>query len=302
MFVLRTARDIAAARLGKPASLILPETSLGGDAPAVLAQLFARATGEMVREQVIGHSGEAAECEPRVEQLAGDDVASVSDAVTRAAVRLIVSSRLDVPTAELEPGLNFAIDLGADSLTRVDLVLLLEEALEVSVPDDSMFLVQTVGDAELFAVLFDRTREGVVMALGEAARDLTFDTPLARYGEAAPRVALDAAARALVPEIALPDCGCQTLKDAVRLAFLAEKLRRALALAAGVEPGSISGAAVPERDLGLDEARTRAVLAELAASMDLGAARVEGGHARPLIDTVRALAQATADSAGGAPR
>jgi acyl carrier protein len=296
VFVLRTAREVAAARLGQPAGLVTPETKLGPEAPAALARLYAVAADEMVKEQVIGHSSEAACCEPRAEQLAGDDVASVADAVTRAAVRLIVGSRLDVAASELEPGLNFALDLGADSLTRVDLVLLLEEALSVSVPDDSMFLVQTVGDAELFAVLFDRTREGVVIALGEQARDLTFDTPLHRYGEAAPRLALDAASRTLGEGIKLPDCTCQTLKDAVRLAFLAAKIRQALAKATGAEPAGITDETVPERDLGLDAARTRAILAELASSMDLGVGAVEGGHARPLIDTLRLLVQATSEA------
>lgn len=296
MFVLRTAREVAAARLGQPAGLVTPETKLGPEAPATLAQLYARAVDELVKEQVIGHASEAASCEPGAAQLAGDDVAAVADAVTRAAVRLIVGSRLDVPATELAPELNFALDLGADSLTRVDLVLLLEEALAVSVPDDSMFLVQTVGDAELFSVLFDRTREGVVIALGEPARDLTFDTPLARYGEAAPGVAIDAAARALGEGVALPDCDCQTLKDAVRLAFLAAKIRQALARATGAEPAGITGETVPERDLGLDAARTREILGELAASMDLGAGAVEGGHARPLVDTLRALVEATAEA------
>lgn len=302
MFVLRTAREVAAEAKGVDVTSITPEFELGPIRNQVVAELASRVASALVEQQVIDEPSDAAARMPLEDAIEGQELAAVAEAMTNAAVRVLISSRLDVPYDELETGLSFALDLGADSLTRVDLVLLLEETLEVSVPDDSMFLVQSVGDAELFAVLFDRTREEVVIALGEPARDLTFDTPLVAFGEEASSVALEAAARALGPGFTLPDCPCHTLKDVVRLAFLAEKLRRSLARAAGVEPRDLLTSTVPEQDLGIDAATTRSLIAELTASMDLGAASIEDGHSKSFGETLRTIAELSAEIVGGAPR
>ena len=302
MFVMHTAREVAAALVGEAVDTITPSTDLGDRAPEALERLAASVADTLVREQVLDGRAEAMRVMPKAVDLPSTEVASVAEVTTRAAVRLLISTRLDVPYEELRPELHFALDLGADSLTRVDLVLLLEETLDVSVPDDSMFLVQSVGDAELFATLFDRTREEVVLSLGEAARDLTFDTPLSRFGDSAARVALDAATKASSLGFSLPDCPCHTLKDAVRLAFLTEKLRIAVATAAGVDPGEVTAESVPERDFGLDSASTRSLIHELTSAMDLGLNPVGDGHSRPLIETVKALAELSADETGGTPR
>lgn len=302
MFVLRTAREVAAEAKGVDVTSITPESDLGPVVEQVVGRLASRVASALVQQQVIDDPTEATARMPSAEDLESRDVATVAEAVTHAAVRILISSRLDVPYDEIEAVLSFALDLGADSLTRVDLVLLLEETLEVSVPDDSMFLVQSVGDAELFAVLFDRTREEVVIALGEPARDLTFDTPLVAFGEEASSVALKAAARALGPDLTLPDCPCHTLKDVVRLAFLSEKLRRSMAAAASIEPREILTSTVPERDLGLDAATTRNLITALTASMDLGAAPIDDGHGKPFGEILRTLAELSAEMVGGTPR
>jgi acyl carrier protein len=211
----------------------------------------------------------------------------------------MIASRLDVPVAGLTAELSFAVDLGADSLTRVDLVLLLEETLEVSVPDDSMFLVQSVGDAERYAVLFDRAREELVAELGEGARASSFDAPLADFGSDAEAAARRAAGRATFGGIELPAVSCRTLKDAVRLAFLAERLRAAFATAAGLAADAVPAGARPA-DLGLAAGEAARVVASVAAAMDLGALSVAHADGLTVADLVRALA--TAANGDGARR
>lgn len=300
MFVLHTAREVVAETIGRGVAEVLPTTALeSATAAEALATLFARVAEAFADDQVIDSIDDAGAVAPSIEGLEGLAVADLAAAVTCAAVRLIISTRLDVVPEELQGELNFALDLGADSLTRVDLVLLLEEALEVSVPDDSMFLVQTVGDAELFAVLFDRTREELVIALGEGAQDLAFDTPLSHHGDGTLALARAAAADAVGGALTLPECDCSTLKEAVRLAFLAAKLRRILALAAEVELDRVTDQTIPVRDLGLDASRTRQLLDQLTRSMELGPAPTVAWHDQPFIETVRALAEIPVD---GAPR
>ncbi len=298
MFVLRECRQIAAAEIGSSITEVTPSTELGESAGFVLAKLFEAAVGLLIREQIIDGVAESADATPSLNELKARDVASVAERVTCAAVQLMIANRLDVPVGDLSSNLNFALDLGADSLTRVDLVLLLEETLEVSVPDDSMFLLQTVGDAELFAVLFDRTREEVVLSLGEGARDLTFDTPLSNFGTEASVIALDAASCAVGRDVVLPDCPCQTLKDAVRLSFLAEKLCLAFAVAAGVEPSLVVGDTVPVRDLGLTSEQMGALVDDLTTSMDLSSTPIQSLHELSLTELVRTVAFLTGDDGG----
>jgi len=185
----------------------------------VLDQLFSEVLEILSRERSLNPQGhfDGSTPVPTLAQLglelhtAEPDVATVAALATRAAVRLLLGYRLDVPAEELGSDLHLTYDLGADSLTRVDLVLLLEEALEVSVPDDSMSLVQSIGDAELFSVLFDRTREEIILTLGEAASELALDTPLEQFGDHDGRVAVAAAARAVGSELPSSKCCFSTL-------------------------------------------------------------------------------------------
>ena len=52
-------------------------------------------------------------------------------------VRSIVAEQLSVDAAEVKPESNFQNDLGADSLDTVELVMALEEAFDIEIPDEA---------------------------------------------------------------------------------------------------------------------------------------------------------------------
>ena len=62
----------------------------------------------------------------------------------------IVSEQLSVESAEVKPDSNFQNDLGADSLDTVELVMALEEAFDIEIPDEAAESIATVGDAVKF--------------------------------------------------------------------------------------------------------------------------------------------------------
>ena len=62
----------------------------------------------------------------------------------------IVSEQLSVESGEVKPESNFQNDLGADSLDTVELVMALEEAFDIEIPDDAAEGIATVGDAVKF--------------------------------------------------------------------------------------------------------------------------------------------------------
>ena len=65
-------------------------------------------------------------------------------------VRSIVAEQLSVDAAEVKAESNFQNDLGADSLDTVELVMALEEAFDVEIPDEAAEGIATVGDAVKF--------------------------------------------------------------------------------------------------------------------------------------------------------
>ncbi len=63
-----------------------------------------------------------------------------------AAVQEILSEELEVGRAQLTPEARLEMDLGADSLTRVNIVMRLEERFNVTLPDEAVEEVETIGD------------------------------------------------------------------------------------------------------------------------------------------------------------
>jgi acyl carrier protein len=64
-----------------------------------------------------------------------------------AKVKEIICSQLEVKPEKVTPQANFIEDLKADSLAVVELVLALEEAFDMEIPDEDTEQIKTVGDA-----------------------------------------------------------------------------------------------------------------------------------------------------------
>ena len=61
-------------------------------------------------------------------------------------VKEIIVEKLGVDLSEVTPEATFTNDLGADSLDTVELIMELEKAFNVTIPDDQAEKIQTVGD------------------------------------------------------------------------------------------------------------------------------------------------------------
>ncbi len=59
----------------------------------------------------------------------------------------IIVEQLGISRDEVRPAASFIDDLGADSLDIVELVMAMEEAFDVEIPDDDAEKIQTIGDA-----------------------------------------------------------------------------------------------------------------------------------------------------------
>jgi len=62
-------------------------------------------------------------------------------------IKQIIVEQLGVDEAEVTPTAHFVDDLGADSLDIVELVMALEEAFEIEIPDEDAEKIQTVKDS-----------------------------------------------------------------------------------------------------------------------------------------------------------
>ncbi len=62
-------------------------------------------------------------------------------------VKEIIVEQLGVEEGEVTPSASFVDDLGADSLDTVELVMALEEAFNLEIPDEEAEKIRTVKDA-----------------------------------------------------------------------------------------------------------------------------------------------------------
>lgn len=65
-------------------------------------------------------------------------------------VRNIVAEQLGVDLAEVTPDARILDDLGADSLDVVEMVMSIEEAFDIEVPDEDVEELRTVADVERY--------------------------------------------------------------------------------------------------------------------------------------------------------
>ncbi|MBP7553305.1 MAG: acyl carrier protein [Spirochaetes bacterium] len=62
-------------------------------------------------------------------------------------VKSIIAERLSIDESKIAMGSSFIDDLGADSLDTVELIMQLEEAFGIQIPDEDAEKIATVGDA-----------------------------------------------------------------------------------------------------------------------------------------------------------
>ncbi|MCH8891492.1 MAG: acyl carrier protein [Myxococcales bacterium] len=70
-------------------------------------------------------------------------------------VSAIIVEQLGVEESEVKPDASFIEDLGADSLDTVELIMVLEEAFEIEIPDEDAEKIVHVKDAVQY--ITDRT-------------------------------------------------------------------------------------------------------------------------------------------------
>ncbi|UXE60579.1 MAG: acyl carrier protein [Woronichinia naegeliana WA131] len=64
-----------------------------------------------------------------------------------AEVKRIIKEQLDVEEKDIKPEATFIDDLGADSIGLAELVLAVEEAFEIDIPDEDTEKIRSVQDA-----------------------------------------------------------------------------------------------------------------------------------------------------------
>ena len=62
-------------------------------------------------------------------------------------IKQIIAEQLGVEEAEVTASVSFVDDLGADSLDQVELVMALEQAFDLEIPDADAEKIRTVQDA-----------------------------------------------------------------------------------------------------------------------------------------------------------
>ncbi|OHD08784.1 MAG: acyl carrier protein [Spirochaetes bacterium GWC1_27_15] len=62
-------------------------------------------------------------------------------------VKTIIAERLSIDESKIAENSSFIEDLGADSLDTVELIMQLEEAFNIQIPDEDAEKIASVGDA-----------------------------------------------------------------------------------------------------------------------------------------------------------
>ena len=82
----------------------------------------------------------------------GNSAESVNGDKMRDRIRSLVADQLGVDLAEVAPTSAIQDDLGADSLDVVELVMSLEDAFDIEVPDDEVEDMRTVADIQRYVI------------------------------------------------------------------------------------------------------------------------------------------------------
>ena len=69
-------------------------------------------------------------------------------------IRKIIAENLRIDQDSMSQDSNFVNDLGADSLTIVELIMALEEEFEIEIPDEDAETLMTVGQLEKYIKSF----------------------------------------------------------------------------------------------------------------------------------------------------
>jgi len=62
-------------------------------------------------------------------------------------VKTIIAERLSIDQSKITDNASFIDDLGADSLDTVELIMQLEDAFNIQIPDEDAEKITSVGDA-----------------------------------------------------------------------------------------------------------------------------------------------------------
>ncbi|MFM8453850.1 MAG: acyl carrier protein [Gammaproteobacteria bacterium] len=62
-------------------------------------------------------------------------------------VREVIADQMKLDLEKVKPEASFTEDLGADSLTNVELIMALEEKFDIDIPDEDSQKIATVNDA-----------------------------------------------------------------------------------------------------------------------------------------------------------
>ena len=71
-------------------------------------------------------------------------------------VKEIIARELGVPVSKLSDHASFQEDLGADSLTTIELIMRIEEAFDLDIPDKEAETIRTVKEA----IAYVKTKKG----------------------------------------------------------------------------------------------------------------------------------------------